>query len=453
MDQTSLQDELDRLLIEHEVVGASVAVHDGTDVHAAAGGLTSLRTGVPITTSTIFQMGSITKVYTATLVMQLVDEGLLDLDIPVVTYLPELRLGDGPEAATLTARHLLTHTSGLFGDFFEDFGRGEESAARMATRFAELERIAEPGELVSYCNAGFVALGLLIEKLRGKPFSVVFREHLTVPMGAPDTVMLPEEVILQSVAIGHVGEPPQVAPTWSMSQALSAAGALPCASPSDLVAFARLHLNDGRAESGDQLLSVAAAKQMREPQANTPDIEPVGASSWGLGWMLFDWDGRTVIGHDGTTLGNNATLRWVPDSGVVVAITANGGPGVAKLFQELMAWALDDVAGLQVPPRRPAAEDWSSIDLTAFAGEFVSDGVAWRFAEANGSLVAELQPMTDEAALLTPHLENLIAAPIDDHTLLISIGDDTAPVTFFDRDERGRYARIHSSYRTINRSD
>src|SRR4051794_11547035 len=124
VDQARLQSRLDALLAEHGVVGASVAVLSGDQITAAAAGTANLRSGLPVGTDTVFQIGSITKVYTATLVLQLVEEGLLDLDTPVVEYLPEFRVVDAAATRTVTTRQLLSHTSGIDGDVFDDFGRG-----------------------------------------------------------------------------------------------------------------------------------------------------------------------------------------------------------------------------------------------------------------------------------------------------------------------------------------
>src|SRR4051812_25970752 len=114
--ETWLQDQLATLLAEHEVPGAAVGVLlDGTVIDHAAGVL-SKSTGVDTTADSVFQIGSITKVWTTTLVMQLVDEGKLDLDQPIRSYMPEFVIADEAAAAEITARQLLCHTAGFEGD-------------------------------------------------------------------------------------------------------------------------------------------------------------------------------------------------------------------------------------------------------------------------------------------------------------------------------------------------
>jgi CubicO group peptidase (beta-lactamase class C family) len=114
------------------IPGVAVGVlRDGTrEQHGY--GLASIETEQPARPDTLFQVGSTAKVYTATLIMQLVDDGKLALDVPIITYLPALNLADAEALQTITLRHLLSHTSGLLGDYFDDFGLGEDGAPRVA---------------------------------------------------------------------------------------------------------------------------------------------------------------------------------------------------------------------------------------------------------------------------------------------------------------------------------
>ncbi len=107
------------------------------------------------------------KVWTATLAMQLVDEGKLDLDAPVADVLPELRLADAEVAKTVTMRHLLNHTSGIDGDVFTDTGRGDDCVEKYVALLSEQKQNHPLGATWSYCNAGFVLAGRVIEKLTG----------------------------------------------------------------------------------------------------------------------------------------------------------------------------------------------------------------------------------------------------------------------------------------------
>jgi CubicO group peptidase (beta-lactamase class C family) len=124
-----LRERLPDLLAESRVPGAAVAVRVGDEVVEAAAGVLSTATGVEATVDSLFQIGSITEVMTATLVMQLVDEGELDLDAPVRTVLTEFRIADERAAQRITARHLLSHVAGFEGDIFTDTGKGDDCLA------------------------------------------------------------------------------------------------------------------------------------------------------------------------------------------------------------------------------------------------------------------------------------------------------------------------------------
>src|SRR5579875_2289153 len=124
------QNRFDELAREHQVPGAVLAVVDGEQVAEVATGVLNVETGVTVTTNSVFHIASLTKMYTATLVMQLVDEGLLDLDTPVRHYLPGLRLPDEEATETVTPRHLLSHTAGFDGDNVGQYGDEPDAITR-----------------------------------------------------------------------------------------------------------------------------------------------------------------------------------------------------------------------------------------------------------------------------------------------------------------------------------
>src|SRR5438067_8690595 len=201
------QKRLDELIAEHKVPGASLGIVLGDESLELASGVVNLNTGVETTTDTLFQIGSITKVYTATMVMQLVDEGKVGLDEPVATYVPELVLADPEAARTITVRQLLTHTSGIDGDLFEDFGRGDDCVEKYVASFGSLAQMAPPGSFFSYCNSGFVLAGRLIEKIDGVGLDAALKTRVLGPIGAARSSMLPEEAILHRGSVGHFVAP------------------------------------------------------------------------------------------------------------------------------------------------------------------------------------------------------------------------------------------------------
>ncbi|MER7133062.1 serine hydrolase domain-containing protein, partial [Streptosporangium saharense] len=162
----NLQERLDEAARKHGVPGASLALWANGELVQAATGVVNRDTGVETTPDSVFQVGSTTKVWTATLVMQLVDEGLVELDRPVRDYLPEFAVADGSEKV-VTVRHLLTHSGGFDGDLFEDTGRGDDNLDKYLGFLRGAGHVHEPGALFSYCNSGYCVLGALVARLRG----------------------------------------------------------------------------------------------------------------------------------------------------------------------------------------------------------------------------------------------------------------------------------------------
>jgi dipeptidyl aminopeptidase/acylaminoacyl peptidase/CubicO group peptidase (beta-lactamase class C family) len=392
LDAAHWQQRLDELAARHRVPAAGLAVlrlgDGGADELAeAATGVLSKATGVPATTDTVFQIGSISKVWTATLAMQLVDEGRLDLDAPVAEVLPELQLGDPEVAKQVTMRHLLTHTSGIDGDIFTDTGRGDDCVEKYVAALADAPQNHPLGATFSYCNSGFSLAGRVIEVLTGQTWDDALRERVIRPLGLTHTSTLPEEAILHRAAVGHIAEPeedPHPVPTWLLPRSAGPAG-LVNATARDVTSFAALHLRGGVTADGTRLLSPESTAAMQERHAELPDTHSLG-DSWGLGWIRFGWDGERLYGHDGNTLGQSAFLRVLPSQGIAVALLTNGG-NAKDLFNDLYREVFAEVAGvtMQAPLEPPAQAP--DVDLTRYVGTYERSSVTTEVFERDGGLV------------------------------------------------------------------
>ena len=271
--QAELEKKLAELIDSHNVPGAQLAVLDGDTITEVAAGVLSLRTGSPVTTDALFLPGSIGKVYTATLVLMLADEGLIDLDEPVRTYLPDFEVRDEHARDTVTVRNLLTHTSGFDGDVFIDTGRGDDALERYITEIADLPQICEPGKIWSYSNSGFSVLGRLIEVVWDTVYETALRDRLLAPLGLEHSVVFPEDVIPHPNSVGHVPNPEDpesyvVSPIWGLYRSCGPMGASLVASAGDVLRFTLLHLDGGVAADGTRLLSaerVTAAQAASDP--------------------------------------------------------------------------------------------------------------------------------------------------------------------------------------------
>ena len=202
-----LEKKLSELIDVHGVPGAQLCVLDGDQLTEVAAGVLSQRTGCPSRPDALFLPGSIGKVYTATLVMMLVEEGKLDLDVPIRHYLPDFEVRDPHARDTVTARQLLSHTSGFDGDHFTDTGRGDDALALYVAGCSDLPQIVAPGKIWSYSNSGYAVLGRVVEVLSGLTFEEALRQRLFVPLELASTVSFADEAIVHPVAVGHVPDP------------------------------------------------------------------------------------------------------------------------------------------------------------------------------------------------------------------------------------------------------
>jgi CubicO group peptidase (beta-lactamase class C family) len=353
---------------EH-VPGAVLGIWaDGRET-VAAHGVLSTATGVETTPDSLFQIGSITKLWTATMIVQLAEEGRLALDTPVAQVLPGVRLGDPDTSAEVTVAHLLTHTSGIDGDIFTDTGRGDECLERYAAGLASAPRIFPPGGAYSYCNSGYVLAGRVIEVLDGRTWDASLRERLTGPLGLGQTVTLPEEAIMHRAATGHRAHPHQGEPVrqWALPRSLGPAAGI-CSSARGVLAFARMHVDGGVTADGTRVLSQESVSGMRAPRAPMPGTGR-RAGAIGLGWRLNSWDGRQVCGHDGDTIGQSAYLRADPQSRFAACLLTNSAE-TEGLFEQLFGEVLQDCAGIAMPGRPQPAAQPGHLDLGRHAGRY-----------------------------------------------------------------------------------
>lgn len=387
LDLAHWQSRLDELRAEHHVPAASLAVLvDGT-VHELAGGVLHRGTGVRATTDSVFQTGSIAKVYTATLIMQLADAGRLDLDAPVTDVLPEFSVADPEATRAITARRLLSHTSGLTCDFTYDSGRGDDCLARYVEAARGVALDCPPGEALSYSSVGYNVLGRIVEVLTGKVWDEALKDLLLTPLGLDHTVTLPEEALRFRAAMGHLGEPgraPDPAPSWDPMPRSAGPYGRVVTTAGDLVRFARTHLAGGVAQDGTRVLSEEAAALMRHRVVDSPDKWSVGADGWGLGWTLYDWNGVRGYGHDGASIGQYGYLRVVPSAGVAVALLTNGG-GARELYAALHRELLAELAGVTVPDAFAPPAEPPVVDLAPLVGTYRREGVVITVTERDGA--------------------------------------------------------------------
>ncbi|GMV61208.1 MAG: serine hydrolase [Parvibaculum sp.] len=447
-----LRTMLDTLTRQYGVPGAAIAVWAGGELKEAAAGVCNIETKVPATAETLFQIGSITKLYTAALAMQLVEEGKLGLDQPVRKVLPDFAVADEEASGKITLRHLLNHTSGIDGDFFKDAGRGEDRIAKYVRLLKNVEQIHPLGAMFSYCNAGFVVAGRMIEVAAGKGWDKAIRERIAKPLGTPAFSTLPEQAMRHQTAIGHVGQPGalMVTPIAYLAQSNAPAGSMPMAKARDVIAFARMMMNEGVAANGTPVLSAESVHRMHLRTITCPPQMNIDAI--GLGSFLWDWNGDghyEVFGHDGSTIGQAAWLRYHTESETAVALLTNGGNGKG-LADEVLAAIFSDAAGI-APPEPPAPAGQGMPEVSRLTGTYAKASGTVEVSVKEGMLIALHKPAPDFAALQGTYAVEL--RPVSETLFTGTMPGYTRPATyhFLEEDAQGRALYLHTGARAHRR--
>ena len=337
---TLVRDAMER----YRVPGVAIGMIRADDVDIAAFGVTSVEHPLSVDGDTLFQIASVTKTMTATVIMRLIERGALDLDAPVRRYIPAFRLRDAAAQERATVRHLVTHTGGWLGDCFADFGNGDDALERYVAAMAELEQITPLGEIWHYSNSSFALLGRLIEVVTGKTYEAATRELLFVPLGMTRSCFSAGEAITHRVAIGHVivDEKPTVARPWAFPRATTPVGGI-VSTANDLMRYARFHLGDGTAPDGARLLSRESLDLMRTPLADADLDRKVGVS-----WFVRTVGGVRLQYHGGVAIGQQGVLMLAPDRGEAITVQTNSARG-GLLHQDVTTWWQRQRLGLNVP--------------------------------------------------------------------------------------------------------
>lgn len=316
--------------------------------------------GSPVTERTRFRIASITKLFTATLVLSLVEEGLLDLDEPVRRHLPELRLADTGALDRLTLRHVLTHQAGFDGELAEgetEFGTDDRALDRALLEYPKLRQWTPPGALWSYANSGFWLAGAAAVSVARQSYRAALRERVIEPLELTDTGFDGEDHPAP-VASGHSTGPgggAELVAAHRYPRYREPSGGL-LSTPRDLLAFAASHLG-----TRPPVLRMETARAMRQPQVSRPGGEQ------GLGWAIETASGETLVGHTGSYHGFESELVVVPERGLALVVLTNSSGG-SEAIRPIRDWALTRHGGLH--RREPEPVAISAERLTHLAGRY-----------------------------------------------------------------------------------
>ncbi|MBI4761215.1 MAG: serine hydrolase domain-containing protein [Chloroflexota bacterium] len=315
-----------------EVPGVAIGIYHRGKEFTAGFGVTSVEHPLPVTPDTLFQAGSVSKTFTGTLLMMLAERGKVDLDAPVRKYITDFQLQDEEVAKKVTVRHLLTHMGGWVGDYFNDFGNGDDALDKMVKDIAKLPQIQPLGKIWSYNNTGFNVAARVIEVVTEKPYERAVQEMLLDPLGLNMTFFYPSDILFtHRFVVGHqkVKGKVRVARPWAVGRATNGVGGI-VSTVKDLLKYGRFHMSNGK----KNVISGKSLRAMRQPQV---DAGPRGMM--GITWFIREAGRLKVYAHPGATNGQQAFFFFIPEKDFVCAILTNsddGGIITAEMFEVIL---------------------------------------------------------------------------------------------------------------------
>ncbi|MGY0232007.1 serine hydrolase domain-containing protein [Longispora urticae] len=369
--ETRIREQVAAYCEADNVPGFVAGVHHAGQQVVVAHGVANTATGAPMRGDTGFLYGSVTKVMTTTLVLQQVERGVLDLDAPVVRYLPEFTLSVPGAADRILVRHLIGHTNGIDADLYFPDVRGRDALKSYVEGLAGGGVLFEPGEQLSYSNGGMIIAGRLLEVVTGLAFPDLLERDVYAPVGMTGSSTSAEQAILRGTAVGHFLDPETMAarPTgmFTLPDTWGPAGGTPIGTVADLLALGRTHLDGGVSPTGTRVLSAESTALMRQVSFDmaSPNVPPIG-----LGWVLYPFGDTTVLAMSGASPGGVSLLCVVPEHDLVLAAFGNT-PGAILLQDQLLRWLLREHLGVQIPAL--VTESETDVDLTPYVGTYRSD--------------------------------------------------------------------------------
>ncbi|HEX7661012.1 MAG TPA: serine hydrolase domain-containing protein [Pseudonocardiaceae bacterium] len=362
--ESELLTATNQILNRHPAVGFALGVVQGGTLQFFHGhGSANIEAGTPITEDTIFRVASITKTFTAIAIMQLHEQGLVDLDAPANHYLHAFHLVPAdPHFRATTVRDLLTHTSGvpeqihLPRSLADPFGESVPLGTRLPTLGeyynGALRLVCEPGTRFTYTDHNFTTLGQIVADVSGQSIQDYLREHIFQPLGMVVTDLVRSQHVQERLATGYAlgrGGPGAITDReW-----ITAAAASTYSSPRDMARYLAALLGGGANEHG-RILRPETLAAMFEPQYRADPRVP----GMGLAYSRYNLGGHLAIEHEGILPGFNSDIVVAPNDGIGVMAFTNGSrqamlwlpAETLKLLGQLID-APEDVIRTDVPQR------------------------------------------------------------------------------------------------------
>jgi len=407
-------DAIAKQALSRPVAGISVAVaRDGQVVLARGYGMANLEHSIAATPETVFHIASISKNVLAAVVLQLVDEGKLQLDDDVTKYVPE--------APTLghhvTVRQLLNHTSGIYS--FTSLPDAADNERRDLSHDQVLGLIKDkpfdfqPGTRWRYDNSGFYLAGMLVERVAKQDYGAYVREHVFKPLGMNAASLCDARMVVPHLASGYEVDGGALVNAAFLSWKLPFAAGAVCATANDLLKW-QAALDTGR------VLTQSSLALMRTPTTLADGTK----IDYGLGTRLGSLDGHRVLGHTGSGGGFSSVLESFPDDHLTIVIlmnTEDGSPPPVAIAAEIARAAFGPATKKSALLDLPVPNE----ELAALSGKYDSDdGIVENFAR-DGKLHFRIPGRQTEGVLLR-QAENVYAINENSEIHFLRSGDRAA---------------------------
>jgi CubicO group peptidase (beta-lactamase class C family) len=352
INQHEIDAKIDAILNRWPAVGLAVGVVRDGALGFSGHGVANTESAIAVTEDTVFRIGSITKTFTAVAVMQLWEQGLIELDAPANEYLRAYRLMPAKEGwRPATTRHLLTHTAGVpewlhplrminSGWFAETFPL-EQRVPNLAEYYeGGLRLAAEPGTIWTYTDHGFATLGQIVEDVSGQPLDRYFRERIFESIGMTDTDLLRSPRLAVRLATGYRLRSDGAKAVTDRQGVTPAAGSI-YSTPRDMARYIAALLAGGSGEHGSILQPNSVALMFQPHYQPDPRIPGMGLAFWRV-----DLGGHAAVEHQGVVPGFNSQIFLAPDDGVGVMAFTNGSRNAASWLRGEMEQLLRELIGV-----------------------------------------------------------------------------------------------------------
>lgn len=313
-DYAEIDEYVTAAMQRHNIPGIALAVTRG-DKELYSKGYGTAGTGRPVSADTPFYLGSISKSFTALAVMQLVEQGQIELDAPVQTYLPWFTVADEQASQQITIRHLLQHTSGLSDSGYMPTLAADSSLEMLVRDLSRARSTAPVGTKMQYFNPGYSTLGLIIETVSGQSYGDYLSEHVFGPLGMKrtftDAAAAKEAGLTQGYAQIFMFAVPMKQPVYQYDLP---AGFI-ISSANDMARYL-MAMNNGGELDGVQVLKPESVELMFTPNSEI-------GSSYGFGWQIYQNNGETNITHGGDTERFHTNMLLLPENNLSLVMLFN----------------------------------------------------------------------------------------------------------------------------------